>query len=180
MYLFSNDGYYRNAESGINLKNLKTINTKRGVNMVRQEYITTIKRLGVESGVVEIICTFQNPVIIIEFSDLDTGVDFTLDYIELGQFDFIKESRVIGSINLSRIKTSEEAALAKKLLTEEVESMKSALIEKARAYAKEIKERAGIPVEAIEEIQGEPGVMTVFEHNMNHAREVLRGIDDDY
>ncbi|MGK7379119.1 hypothetical protein ACSFXN_14920 [Planococcus sp. 1R117A] len=58
--------------------------------------------------------------------------------------------------------------------------MKPEFIAKAKAYAEEIRERAGIPVEVIKEIQGEAGVMTEYDQNMWHAREVLRGIDGDY
>ncbi|MBT2583808.1 hypothetical protein [Planococcus sp. ISL-109] len=148
--------------------------------MMPQENITAIKRLGVQSGEVEIICLPQDPMVIIGFLDLDTGVDFTLENIELGEMCFIKESRMIGDVNLERIKTSEEADKATRLLTEEVEKMKPELITKAKAYAEEIRERAGIPVEVIEDIQGEPGVMTEHDQNMWRAGEVLRGIDDDY
>lgn len=152
--------------------------------MIRQENITTIKRLGVESGTVEIWCLAESPRVIIEFVDEDSpgdlGVDFILENIELGELCFIKESRVIGGIDLERVKTSEEEEIVTRLLTEQIEKMKPELIAKARAYAEEIRERAGIPVEVVEEIQGEPGVMTEYQQNMWHASEVLRGIDDDY
>lgn len=152
--------------------------------MIRQENITTIKRLGVESGTVEIKCLLQSPDLIIKFGDEnspgDLDVDFILEHIELGEFCFIKESRAIGGIDLERIKTSEDEEKAIRLLNEEIQKMKPELISKAKAYAQEIRERAGIPVEVIEEIQGEPGFMTEYDQNMWHASEVLRGIDDDY
>lgn len=152
--------------------------------MIRQENITTIKRLGVESGTVEIKCDFNSPNVYIEFVDENSpgglDVDFTLEHIELGELCFIKESRVIGGIDLGSVKTSEEEEIVTKLLNEEVEKMKPELLVKAKAYAKEIEERAGIPVEVVEEVQGEPGVLTEHAQNMMHAREVFRGIDDDY
>lgn len=152
--------------------------------MIRQENITTIKRLGVESGTVEILCLSESPRVIIEFVDEnspgDLDVDFILEDIELGEPCFIKESRVIGGIDLHSVKTSEEEETVTRLLNEEVRKMKPELIAKANAYAEEIRERAGIPVEVVEEIQGEPGVMTEYAQNMWHAREVMRGIDDDY
>ncbi|MDN3451843.1 hypothetical protein QMA09_16760 [Planococcus sp. APC 3906] len=152
--------------------------------MIRQENITTIKRLGVESGTVEILCLSESPRVIIEFVDEnspgDLDVDFILEDIELGEPCFIKESRVIGGIDLHSVKTSEEEETVTRLLNEEVRKMKPELIAKAKAYAEEIRERAGIPVEVVEEIQGEPGVMTEYAQNMWHAREVMRGIDDDY
>lgn|GEM_PF-4763500 len=152
--------------------------------MIRQVNITTIKRLGVESGAIEIAYLAQSSSLIIAFVDEnspgDLDVDFILEYIELGESSFIKESRVIGGIDLERIKTSEEKKIVTKLLNEEVEKMKPELFVKAKAYAKEIKERAGIPVEVIEEVRGEPGILTEYEQNMMHAKEVFREIDDDY
>lgn len=152
--------------------------------MIRQENITTIKRLGVKSGQVEIRFLFKSPTLVIEFVDEnssgDLDVDFILEDIELGEICFAKEARAIGGINLERVKTSNEAEKAIRLFNEEVEKMKPVLIAKAKAYAEEIRERTGIPVEVIEEIQGEPGVMTESVQNMIHAGEVLRGIDDDY
>lgn len=152
--------------------------------MIPQENITTIKRLGIESGTVGIWCSPQRPSVIIEFMDEESyagmDVDFILEEITLGEMCFIKEARVIGDVNLENIKTSAEVEKAKKLLGEEVKKMKPEFITKAKAYVKEIKERAGIPVQLIEEIQGEPGVMTEYDENMWHAGETLRGIDDDY
>lgn len=148
--------------------------------MIRQENITTIKRLGIESGEIEIRCHSQSPSVSIQFVTIDSDVFFSLEEIEFGEMCFIKESRVIGGVNLGSIKTSEEAEKAVSLLNEEIEKMLPELIEKAHTYAEEINERAGIPVEVIEEICGEPGVMTEYDQNMWHPREVLRGIDDDY
>ena len=148
--------------------------------MIEQELITTIKRIGVRSGVIEMFYGSSDPAIYIEFHDEDTGVDYNLDRIQLGKLSHTKEAYVIGNINLESIKTTEEEEEAIKLLLQQGEGMKKELLKKAREYAKEIFERAGIPVEVIDEIQGEPGVMTVHDQNMWHAGEVLRGIDDDY
>ncbi|ALS79607.1 hypothetical protein AUO94_13660 [Planococcus kocurii] len=148
--------------------------------MVEQELITTIKRIGVTSGVVEVFYGSSDPLIFIEFNDEDTGVHYVLDTIQLGRLCHIKETYVIGNITLNNIKTSEGEEQAGKLLLQQGEGMKKELLQKTRQYAKEINERAGIPVEVIDEIQGRPGVMTEHDQNMWHAAEVLRGIDDNY
>lgn len=148
--------------------------------MVEQELITTIKRIGVESGVIEIFYSSSDPTIFIEFYDEDTGVNHTLDWIQLGKLSHIKESFVIGNIDLGNVKTSEEKDEAVRLLQQQGKVLEPDLIKKAKEYGKEISERAKIPVEVIDELQGEPGVMTVHQQNMGHASEVLRGIDDDY
>ncbi len=148
--------------------------------MIQQENITKIKRLGIESGEIEIWCHSQSSSVSIQFVAIDSDTFFTLEDVELGEMCFIKESRVIGGVNLGSIKTSEEAEKAVRLLNEEIGKMLPELIVKAHMYAEEISERAGIPVEVIEEICGEPEVMTEYDQNMWHAREVLRGIDDDY
>ncbi|WP_281862682.1 hypothetical protein [Planomicrobium okeanokoites] len=148
--------------------------------MVEQELITTIKKIGVSSGEVQAFYASSDPLIFIEFYDEDTGVSFTLETVQLGRLCHIKETFVIGNINMDKIKSSAEAKEAVKLLIEQVEGMKSLLLVKAQQYAEEITKRAGIPVYAAEEIQGEPGLMTEHDQNMWHAGEVLRGIDDDY
>lgn len=147
--------------------------------MVKQELITTIKRLGIESGKIGIFYSGSDPIIFIEFYDEDTGEDHCLEWIELGELSFIKESNVIGNINLENIKTSDEAKKAKALLYQQGEELKPALLKKAKKYAKEITRRAGIPVEVLADIQGEPSVMTVHERNMWHASEIMEGIEDD-
>lgn len=146
--------------------------------MVEQELITTIKRIGVESGEIGFYYSASDPIIFIEFYDEGTGEDYTLESIKLEELCFIKESNVIGNINLENIKTSEEAEKAKELLYQQGQEMKPVLIQKAKDYAKEITERASIPVEVINDIQGEPSVMTVHARNMWHASEILEGIDD--
>lgn len=148
--------------------------------MVEQELITKIKRIGVESGVIEIFYASSDPTIFIEFFDENTGIDHTLEWIQLGKLSHIKESFVIGDIDLGNIKTSSEKEEAIRLLQQQGKEMEPNLIKKAKEYAKEITERAGIPVEVVDELQGEPGLMTVHDQNMWHAGEVLRGIDDDY
>ena len=148
--------------------------------MVDQELITTIKRIGVESGVVEIFYSASDPIIFIMFFDEDTGEDYILECIELGELSFIKESKVIGDINLENIKTSDEVGKVKILLQQQGEVLKPYLIKKAKDYAADITMRANISVEVIEDILGEPSVKTVHERNMWHASDVLEGIDDDY
>lgn len=59
-------------------------------------------------------------------------------------------------------------------------SNKNEYIEKAFEFAEEIKTKAKISVKVREKIQGAPKVYTKYEENMWHARQVLRGIDDDY
>lgn len=148
--------------------------------MVEQELITTIKRLGIESGEIGVFYSSSYPIIFIEFYDEDTGEDHCLEWIKLGELSFIKESIVIGNINLENIKTKDEARKAKVLLYQQGEALKPGLMKKAKEYAKEITRRAGIPVEVLDDIQGEPSVMTVHERNTWHASEVMEGIDDDY
>ncbi|MFK8794970.1 hypothetical protein ACWNS2_16140 [Planococcus plakortidis] len=152
--------------------------------MIPQENITTLKRLGVESGKVGIRCLAQNATVIIEFFDEEStagiDVDFILEEIELAEMCFIKEAKVIGGVNLERIKTSEEAEKVERLLTEKIEKMMPELIIKAKAYAQEVRERAGIPVEVVDDFSLGLGVMTEHDRSMWHAGEVLRGIDDDY
>ena len=148
--------------------------------MVNQELITTIKRLGIESGKIGIFYSASDPIIFIMFYDEEIGEDYILECIELGELSFIKESNVMGDINLESIKTNDEAIKAKTLLYQQGEVLKPEFIKKAKAYAKEITQRTGIPVEVPRDIQGEPSVMTVHERNMWHASEVLQGFDDDY
>lgn len=148
--------------------------------MVTQELITTIKRLGIESGVIEVFYASTDPVIMIGFFDEEFGEDFIFERIQLGRLCHIKEAYVIGDINMDKIKSSEVAEKAVKLLLEQGEEMKEDLIQKARQYAKELTERAGIPVDVTDEIQGEPGVMSVHGQNMWHSGEVFMGYDDDY
>lgn len=66
------------------------------------------------------------------------------------------------------------------MLNEEIEKMKPELIHKAKAYAREIEGKAGIPEEVVERIQGEPGVKTEYYQNMWHVSQDLKGLDDDY
>lgn len=148
--------------------------------MVEQELITTIKRIGVESGLIEIFYSSFDPTIFIEFFDEDTGVDYTLELIQLGNLSHIKESYVIRNIDLGNIKTDQEKEEAVKLLLQQGTELEPALIKKAKEYAKEITGRAGIPVEVVDGLQGEPVLMTVHQQNMRHASEILKGIDDDY
>ena len=150
--------------------------------MIPQENITTIKRLGVESGEVGIRCLSQNATVVIEFfneeSSYGVDVDFILEEIELAEMCFIKEAKVIGGVNLERIKTSEEAEKVERLLTEKVEKMMPQLIIKARAYAQEIRGKAGIPVKVVDDFSVGLGVMREHDQNMWHAGEVLRGVDE--
>lgn len=147
--------------------------------MIEQELIMTIKRIGVTSGEVQVYYASSDPLIFIEFFDEDTGVSFTLETVQQGRLCHIKETYVIGNINMDKIISSAEAEEAVKLISEQGEGMKSNLLVKARKYAEEITKRAGIPVYVTEEIQGKPGLMTEHDQNMWHAGEVLRGIDDD-
>ena len=112
--------------------------------------------------------------------DEETGINHTLEWIQLGKLSHIKESFVIGSIDLRNIRTSEEEEEAIRLLWQQGKELEPDLIKKAIEYGKKINERAGIPVEVIDELQGKPGLMAVHQQNKLHAREVLRGIDDDY
>lgn len=147
-------------------------------NLIQQELYTEIKLIGVESGVIEVSYSGTN--IGIDFYDEDTGVSAGLYSIELGEFSFIKESYVIGEFDLSHIKNSEDAKAAKKQLMDKGNKMKSELVAKAKEMAEEITKRAGIPVKVIPRLQGTPYVATEYENNMEIARDVFAGIDDDY
>ena len=146
--------------------------------MIQQELYTRIKLIGVESGVIEI--SYSGIHIGINFYDEDTGVSAELYSVELGEFSFIKESYVIGEFDLSHIKNSEDAEAAKKLLMDKGNNMKSELIAKAKEMAEEITKRAAIPVKVMPRLQGTPYVATEFEKNMEIARDIFAGIDDDY
>ena len=148
---------------------------ERGVkNLIQQELYTRIKLIGVESGVIEISYSETN--IAIDFYDEDTDVSARLYSIELVKSSFINESYV----NLDRIKNSEEAKAIEKQLMGKGNKMKSELVAKAKELAEEITKRAGIPVKVIPRLQGTPYVATEFENNMEIARDVFAGIDDDY
>ena len=146
--------------------------------MIQQELYTRIKLIGVESGVIEI--SYSGIHIGINFYDEDTGVSAGLYSFELGEFSFIKESYVRGEFDLSHIKNSEDAEAAKKLLMDKGNNMKSELIAKAKEMAEEITKRAAIPVKVMPKLQGTPYVATEFEKNMEIARDIFAGIDDDY
>ena len=150
--------------------------------MIQQELFTKIKLIGVESGVITINYGSSdfNPCIVIDFNDEDTGVDYLLDSIMLGEFNLIKESYIMGEFDLSRIKNSEEAEAVKKQLIDKGKKIESELVAKAKEFAEEIRERADIPVKVVPRIQGKPDVYTEFDQNMWHAGQVLEGIDDDY
>ena len=143
-------------------------------NLIQQELYTRIKLIGVESGVIEIGYSETN--IAIDFYDEDTDVSARLYSIELVKSSFINESYV----NLDRIKNSEEAKAIEKQLLEKGNKMKSELVAKVNELAEEITKRAGIPVKVIPRLQGTPYVATEFEKNMDIARDVFAGIDDDY
>lgn len=150
--------------------------------MIGKELFTRIKLLAIESGVVEISYASSDfiPVMLIEFYDEDSGFDYVLESIILGEFCPTKESYKIGDFDLSRIKNRNEAKMAKKLLTEKGEKMKSELVFKAKILAQEIRERAGIPIEVIPKLKGNPEIATEYDQNMWHAGQVLGGIYDDY
>jgi len=143
-------------------------------NFIQQELYTRIKLIGVESGVIKI--SYSGTHIGIDFYDEDTGVSAGLHSIELVKSSFINESYV----NLDRIKNSEEAKAIEKQLLEKGNKMKSELVAKVNELAEEITKRAGIPVKVIPRLQGTPYVATEFEKNMDIARDVFAGIDDDY
>ncbi|WHY75263.1 hypothetical protein QNH20_14000 [Neobacillus sp. WH10] len=135
-----------------------------------------------ESGIIEINYGQSDfiPVIAICFYDEDTGVDYILDTIILGEFSPTKESYVIGEFDLSRIKNNTEADTVMKLLIEKAKEIEIQVVAKAKEFAQEISERAGIPVEVIPRLQGKPEVYTEFDHNMWQASHILEGIDEDY
>ncbi|MEK5233847.1 hypothetical protein MHB42_19315 [Lysinibacillus sp. FSL K6-0232] len=150
--------------------------------MIGIELFTRIKLLGIESGVIEFHYASSDfiPVILIEFYDEDTGFDYLLESIMLGEFCPTKESYVIGDINLDRIKNSDDAKMVEKLLVEKGKNMEVELASKAKKYAQEIRERSGIPVEINPQLKGSPEVATEYDQNMWHASQVLGGIYDDY
>lgn len=150
--------------------------------MIEKEFFSRIKLIGVESGIIEIYYASSGfaPVIAINFYDEDTGVDYLLDSIFLGEFSPTKESYVIGEINLSRIKNSKDADMAKKLLFEKGKEIELAIVARANELAHEISERASINVKVNPRIQGKPEVVTEFDQKMWHASQVLECIDDDY
>lgn len=143
-------------------------------NLIQQELYTRIKLIGVDSGVIEISYSETN--IAIDFYDEDTDVSARLYSIELVKSSFINESYV----NLDCIKNSEEAKAIEKQLMDKGNKMKSELVAKAKELAEEITKRAGIPVKVIPRLQGTPYVATEFQNNMEIARDVFAGIDDDY
>lgn len=146
--------------------------------MIPKELLTKIKLIGVESGVIEI--EYCETCILIAFYDEDTGVFANLYSIELGKFSFIKESYVIGDFVLSRIKNSEDAKAAQKILMDKGNKRNSELVTKAKEFAEEISQLAGIPVKVIPTLIGTPSVSTEFDNNMRHASLVFNGLDDDY
>jgi hypothetical protein len=150
--------------------------------MIRKELFTKIRLIGVESGTIEIKYGSSefDPIIAIEFYDEDTGVEYLLDSINLGEFSPIKESFVIGEFDLSRIKNSSEADAVNKLLIKKGKEIELELVARAKKLAQEISQRAGIQVRVIAKLQGKPEVYTEFDQNMWHASQVLKGIDDDY
>ncbi|MCA1031350.1 hypothetical protein LCL95_09965 [Bacillus timonensis] len=141
-----------------------------------------INRIGVTSGVIELRYGAVNdvPALVIEFYDENTGVDYILETMKLAEYSTIKESYVIGDINLKRIKNSKVADLAKKFLLEKGKNLEKDVVRRAKEFANEIKERSAISVKVIPEIEGEPEVLTEFGYNMWHARQSLLGVDDDY
>jgi hypothetical protein len=86
--------------------------------MIQKELFTKIKLIGIESGVIEI--EYCETAIGIDFYDEDTGISANLYTIELAEFSFIKESYVIGDLNLSRIKNREDAKIARRQLMDRV------------------------------------------------------------
>lgn len=146
------------------------------------ELYRTIRRIGVKEGIIEIRYASADfdPVIIINFYDEDTDVDFLLESINLGEFCPTKESYVIEGFDLRRIKNSEDATAVEKLLNEKGKKIKPQVITRANELAAEIHERAGIRVKVVPKLQGRPEVLTVYAQNMWHARQVLAGINDDY
>ncbi|KOS68537.1 hypothetical protein AEA09_08220 [Lysinibacillus contaminans] len=83
-------------------------------------------------------------------------------------------------LEISPVKTSEEARKLENEIYKLVMENKNKYIIKAFEYAEEIKSKAKIPVKIKEKIQGAPKVCTVYEQNMWHGRQVLQDIDDDY
>lgn len=68
--------------------------------------------------------------------------------------------------------------MVKKLLIEKGKEIELEVVAKAKELAKEISERAGIPVRVIPRLQGNPKVYTEFEQNMWNVSQILEGIDD--
>jgi hypothetical protein len=147
-----------------------------------RELLSKVKRIGIESGVIEIRLYSDDTdhIICFDFYDEETGVDCALESISLVEFSLIKESNVVGEFDLKRIKNSEEAKKVKKLLLKKVKDMEVQLVSRAKELAKEISEKSGVRVKVDPKIKGEPQVLTEFEINMSIAREALSGIDDDY
>ena len=135
--------------------------------MIQQELFTKIKLIGVESGIIEI--EYLDTDIEISFYDKVTGVSAGLYSIKLGEFSFIKESYVVGEYDLSRIKNSEDAEAVKKQLMDKGKKWEHELVVKAKELAKEITQRAGIPVKVFPRLQGTPDVTIEFDNNMWHA-----------
>jgi PIN domain nuclease of toxin-antitoxin system len=147
-----------------------------------RELLSKVKRIGIESGVIEIRFysddTDHN--IGFDFYDEDTGVDCSLESISLVEFSSVKESNVVGEFDLKRIKNSEESKKVEKLLLKKVKDMEFQLVSRAKELAKEISEKSGLRVKVDRKIKGDPQVLTEFDINMSIAREYLSGIEDDY
>ncbi|MFE1243438.1 hypothetical protein ACFW35_04830 [Fictibacillus sp. NPDC058756] len=147
-----------------------------------RELLSKVKRIGIESGVIEIrlYSDETDHFIYFNFYDEYTNVDSALESISLVEFNSIKESNVVGEFDLEHIKNSKEANKVKKLLLNKVKDMEVQLISRAKELAKEISEKTGVSVIVDNDIKGEPQVVTEFDINMSIAREALRGIDYDY
>jgi hypothetical protein len=147
-----------------------------------RELLSKIKRIGIESGVIEIRLNSDDTdhIICFDFYDEDTGVDCALETISLVEVSSIIESNVVGEFDLKRLKNREEANIVKMLLLKKVKDMEVQLVKRAKELAKEISEKSGVRVKVDPKIKGEPQVLTEFEINMSIAREALSGIDDDY
>jgi hypothetical protein len=147
-----------------------------------RELLSKVKRIGIESGVIEIrlYSGDTDHFICFDFYDKDSGVDCALESISLVEFSSIKESNVVGEFDLKRIKSSEEAIKVEKLLLKKVKDMEVQLVSRAKELANEISEKSGVRIKVDPKIKGEPYVHTELEINMSIARDALRGIDDDY
>lgn len=139
------------------------------------DLFSMIRRYGITSGELSIHITSDGtgPTIWYDFYDEETNNDCLVETIDLENYGEFKE------MDSNLPKTSEDAAKIKAIILNKLEALEPQLLQRAEEIAQELRDKTSIEVTVNKEIDDSFRISTEYERNMEHARAVLRGIDDD-
>lgn len=140
------------------------------------DLFSMIRRFGITSGELSIHVSSDGmgPTIWYDFYDEETSNNCLVETIDLENYGEFK------GMDSTLPKTSEDAADIKVIILKKVQSLEPHLIQRAEEIAQELRDKTGIKLTVDREIDNSFRIWTDYDRNMAHAKEVLRGIDNDY